>query len=224
MSKKQVIIVFIGYVGAGKTSHITVTFNALKRRGYRIHKTYVKTTFFAAKLLRCLRHTQCTLWRFAVALDLLLNSILLPIILWIRIRLLPFIMRGQIVLVEEHLLGSLVDYIISALLLNLKPIVLPALKILFKLSRGSMWSGIIYLFCDKKLLPRRWASRGTPPESKVYLLVQDLTFEILLKNLDDDDVLYIDTSMEFNYNMRRVEEFILRKLEISSKLNEGFHP
>jgi hypothetical protein len=217
MSKKPVIIVFIGYVGAGKTTHILAAFNALKRSGYKVHKTYIKTEFFTTMLLSRLQLLRGAVWRFAVALDLLLNSILLPVILWLRVVLFPLIMRGQVVLVEEHLPGTLVDYIHATLLLNLRPTVLPALKILFKLSRASMWSGIVYAFCEGKLLPQRWARKGTPPESKTYLLAQDLIFTILLKNLNNNDILRIDTSMELNYNRNKVEEFILHKLKTGSE-------
>jgi GTPase SAR1 family protein len=212
MSKKPVIIVFIGPVGAGKTTHILAAFNALERRGYRVHKTYVKTTFFTAMLLGRLRLLRGAIWRFAVALDLLSNSILLPLVLWLRVVLVPLIMRKRVVLVEEHLPGSLVDYIDAALLLNLTPMVLPALKILFKLSRASIWSGIIYAFCDRKLLPQRWTRRGTPPEMKIYLLIQNLVFAILLKTLNRRDLLLIDTSKDFHYNIYEIFEFVLRKL------------
>ena len=213
MFKKPVVIVFIGYVGAGKTTHILAAFNDLKKRGYKVHKTYVRTIFFTTMLLSKLRLLQGAIRRFAVALDLLLNSILLPVVLWLRVMLFPLITKKQVVLVEEHLLGSLVDYIQP----DLKPIVLPALKILFRLSIVSMWSGIIYVFCDKELLPQRWAKRRTPPESNIYLLVQDLVFTILLKNLNND-ILRIDTSIEFNHNKHKVEEFILRKLKSQIKI------
>jgi hypothetical protein len=210
--KRPVVIVFIGYVGAGKTTHILVAFNALKRMGYKVHKTYVKTTFFVTMLLNRLRLLRGIIWRFAVALDLLLNSVLLPVMLWFRVTFFPLATKKQVVLVEEHLPGSLVDYVHAAMILSLVPIACPAMKILTKLSRKSTWSGLVHVSCDKRLLPERWAKRGTPCERETYLLVQDLVFKILSKKLNNNDVLYIDTSKEFNRNRCKIEEFILHSL------------
>jgi thymidylate kinase len=208
--KRPVIIVFIGSVGAGKTTHILAAFNSLRKR-YKVHKTYIKTTFFTTMLLSRLRLSRGTVWRFAVALDLLLNSVLLPAMMWLRTVLLPLLARKQIVLVEEHLPGSLVDYAHAAITLSLVPIARSAMKILTRSSQKSMWSGLVFVSCDKGFLPGRWAKRKTPSEYKTYLLVQDLVFKILSKKCKNS-ILHIDTSKEFNYNRRMVEEFILHNL------------
>jgi hypothetical protein len=61
-------------------------------------------------------------------------------------------------------------------------------------------------------LPERWTKRKTPSEYKTYLLVQDLVFKIILSKNHDNGVLYIDTSKGFDYNRRKVEDFILHNL------------
>ena len=223
--QSPIIIVFIGNVGAGKSSHILAAYTFLKNKGYNVHKTYVKTMFYITTFITTLMGTlpirntplQRALWRLAVAVDLLLNSMLLPLVLWFRTIIIPSIMRAKIVLVEEHLFGSLVDYIHAAFLLNLTPIVSVALKSLLKLSRANTWTGIIYLVCDKKLLPQRWAKRGAPPESSTYLLAQDLIFNILVKKLNDHNLLRINTGVDFYYNSLKISKFILRYLETNER-------
>jgi hypothetical protein len=212
VSKKPIVIVFIGNVGAGKTTHILITFNALRRRGYRIHKTYVKTYFIITTLLSKLYLLQRTTWRIAIALDLLLNSIYLPLAIWFRTIVFPIITKKHLVLVEEHLLGSLVDYIISAIILNLTPVTLPTIRLLFKLSRGITWHKIIYVIADKSLLPIRWRLRGTRTETRVYLLVQDLVFKIATKHCSN--VLYLDTTRDLSYNSHVCIKFLLNKNKI----------
>ena len=206
---------FVGHTGAGKTTHIRAAFSELKKEGYGVYKTHAKTVFLITMLLSALKLLQRITWRLAVALDLILNSILLPLKIWFRTVLVPLLIKKQVVLIEEHLLGSLVDYFHAALLLNLTSIALPTLRTLFMLSRISMWDAMVYVTCDKEFLSQRWAKRGTPPESRTYLLSQDFIFTILLKNISSNDVLYIDTTMEFNYNRHKVKKFILYKLRTS---------
>jgi len=204
MSRKPIVIIFIGNVGAGKTTHISLTYSLLKKRGCKVCKTYVKTYFIITSLLGRLHLLRKNLWRIAVALDLLLNSIYLPLITWVRTVLFPKIARKQIVLVEEHLPGSLVDYVHASLILGLSKISLSAIKLLINLSRKNTWHKIIYVMADKSLLPKRWCLRGSLYESKIYLLTQDLIFKIVSAY---NDTFYIDTNKDLLYNKHIVENF-----------------
>jgi hypothetical protein len=204
MSRKPIVIIFIGNVGAGKTTHISLTYSLLKNRGCEVYKTYVKTYFIITSLLGRLHLLRKNIWRIAVALDLLLNSIYLPLITWVRTVLFPKIARKQVVLVEEHLPGSLTDYVHASLILGLSKISLSAIKLLIKLSRKNTWHKIIYVMADKSLLPKRWSLRGSPYESKTYLLTQDLIFKIVSAY---NDTFYINTNKDLLYNKHIVENF-----------------
>jgi deoxyadenosine/deoxycytidine kinase len=204
MSRKPIVIIFIGNVGAGKTTHISLTYSLLKKRGCKVYKTYVKTFFIITPLLSRLHLLRKNIWRITVSLDLLLNSIYLPLITWVRTILFPKIARKQIVLVEEHLPGSLVDYVHASLILGLSKISLSAIKLLIKLSRKNTWHKIIYVMADKSLLPKRWSLRGSPYESKTYLLTQDLIFKIVSAY---NDTFYINTNKDLLYNKHIVENF-----------------
>jgi hypothetical protein len=201
-----IVIISIGNVGAGKTTYISLTFNELRRRGYKVHKTYVKTQFVVTSLMTKLRMPQIV-WRIAVMLDLLLNVIYLPLAILIKTFLIPRIKKRDIVLVEEHLPGSLVDFVHLAILLNLACIVKCMLRALVTLSRKCLWHAIIYITVDKMLLPRRWLKRGSPPETKLYLLSQDLVFSIITRY--SKNVLIIDNSnKDFHHNLSLITSFI----------------
>jgi hypothetical protein len=212
MGRKPIVIIYIGNVGAGKTTHISLAYSLLKKRGYKVHKTNIKTYFIITSLSSKLYLLQRTTWRIAIALDLLLNSIYLPLAIWFRTIMFPIITKKHLVLVEEHLLGSLVDYIISAIILNLTPVTLPTIRLLFKLSRGITWHKIIYVIADKSLLPVRWRLRGTRTETRVYLLTQDLVFKIATKHCSN--VLYLDTTRDLSYNSHVCINFLLNKNKI----------
>jgi len=207
MYKRPIVIVFIGNVGAGKSTYISLAFTKLRERGYRVHKTYIKTTFIITPLLSRLRILRKVSWRIAVVLDLLLNIIYLPLIIWVRTILVPVIKRWNIVLVEEHLIGSLVDYFHAAVILNLIPLVKHLVRFLLRASQKHLWHAIIYLKVDKDLLKDRWRRRGSPDESKSYLLSQDLIFQIVTKHYSN--VLYVDTSKDLKANAHSIYNFIL---------------
>jgi thymidylate kinase len=217
MGRKPIVIIFIGNVGAGKTTHIFLAYSLLKKRGCKVHKTYVKTFLIITSLLGRLHLLRKNLWRIAVALDLLLNSVCLPLITWVRTVLFPKIARKHIVLVEEHLPGSLVDFVHLAILLNLTPMVKRILRTLIMLSRKSLWHVIIYIAVDKKLLPERQLKRRSPSETKLYLLIQDLVFSTVMRY--NKEVFVIDNSKDLRYNSSLITNFILTLLNRARDLN-----
>ncbi len=202
------IIVFIGNPGAGKTTHISLAFNRLKQLGCPVHRSYIKTVFVVTQLFDKVGLLSWSAWRFAVALDLILNTIILPVIMYLRSILIPSLLGKRVVLIEEDLPGSLVDYIHAAIILNLLPIVRPSLGMFLKLASIGRRLHIVYLYCDKRLLPERWDKRGTPPETNLYVLVQDLVFRIWLKHIDSK--ISVNTEIDIKSSNDEVVKFIVR--------------
>jgi adenylate kinase family enzyme len=207
MYKKPIVIVFIGNVGAGKSTHISLSFTKLREKGYKVHTAYIKTFFIITPLLSKLCILREVSWRIAVALDLLLNTIYLPLIAWIRTILISRIRGKNVVLVEEHLIGSLVDYFHAAVILNLIPLIRYMIRFLVKISQMCLWHAIVYLKVDKNLLKDRWRRRRSSDESKTYLLSQDLIFQIVAKHYSN--VLYVDTSKDLRANAHSIFNFVL---------------
>ncbi len=204
---------FIGNVGAGKTTHISVAYHKLRRLGYSAHRTYAKTVFASTMFLQRLNLLGGAAWRLAVSIDLLLNSALLPLLIHARTVWAPLVLRKRVVLVEEDLPGSLVDYVHASLILGLSPIVRPLLRVLLKLASAGRRVHTIYLFCDKELLPKRWAGRGTPPEAKTYILTQNLVFRVWCRHLGAG--VRVDTSANFRESNSRIVDFIIRTVQNS---------
>ncbi len=150
-----------------------------------------------------------------MALDLLSNTIIIPINIYIRTIVIPWLLRKKVVLVEEDLPGSLADYVHAALILGLLPIARISINMLFRLTSIGRKLYIVYLYCDKKLLSERWIKRGTPPEINSYLLVQDLVFKIWLKHINTK--ISVNTERDPEDGNNKIVKFIHNLCNTSDK-------
>ena len=209
MLKRPVVVVFAGPVGSGKTTHMRLACNTLRKMGARPYCISVKTMFIATRLATALGLSKLLqgVVRVYVALDLLLNSVLLPLLWLVRTLVLSALVRRRVVLVEEGLFGSVVDYLHAAFVLNLQPVVRRSLDLLFFLFRIGYGDGVVFTWCDLSLLPRRWRERGTPPEFPTYMFAQALVFSIIPKVLQRN-LLQINTGLDLEYNNRQVLNYI----------------
>jgi hypothetical protein len=66
-------------------------------------------------------------------LDLVFNTVRLPILALIKTVIWPLLRRRQIVLLDEHLPGSLVGYIYNGIIYDIVPVSLTASKSLIRL-------------------------------------------------------------------------------------------
>lgn len=176
------IVVFVGPVGAGKTTHLILLEHYLRRCGLRVKRTYLKTVFILtstvvrlSNLLRFSEKISYIVHRLSVALDLLLNVAILALLNMVRIRLAS--RRHNYVLVEEHLPGTLVDYVHAMLVFDLRRWFIRVL--IDFLSRMLYIKNIrtIVVTCSSTSLPERWRMRGSRQERKTYIYVQRLVFD-----------------------------------------------
>jgi len=219
---KPIVIVFVGNVGAGKTTHIYALSKALNKLGYTVHVTTLKTIFPFTQLTSPFTRHNTLLLRIVVSLDLVFNIARLPILALIKTVVWPLLRKQQIVLLDEHLPGSLVDYIYNGVVYGIVPVSLAASKILIRLFTllDLLDFNIVYLYCDKEVLSKRWAKRGTPPEKKLYLITQDYVFTKFIKRWSN--ILMVDSGKEFALNHRIIRDFvidILRKHKVKQNLN-----
>jgi len=219
---KPIVVVFIGNVGAGKTTHIYALSKVLSKFGYTVHVTTLKTVFPFTQLVSSFTKHNIPLLRIVVCLDLVFNIVRLPVLALIKTVVWPLLRKRQIVLLDEHLPGSLVDYIYNGVVYGIVPVSLIALKTLIRLftSLNLLNFNIVYLYCDKEVLPKRWAERGTPPEKKLYLIIQDLVFTKFIKRWSS--VLMVHSGKDFILNHRIIRDFVidmLRKHKVKRNLN-----
>jgi len=156
-----------------------------------------------------------TMLKVGVVFDLIINLLLIPLYLFLKLYIKNLFQRYDICLVEEHILGSIVDYVYASLRYNLGKVIRILLPILFRFTSLNRWTGIVYLECPRELLPQRWALRGTPPENVLYLYSQDLIFRLMLKVsklYNDNMVLHIDTSRPIYVSAYKIYNFIISKL------------
>lgn len=116
------------------------------------------------------------------------------------------------ILLDEHLPGPLVDYIYNGIVYSIVSVSLVASKILIRLFilLGLLDFNIIYLYCSKEVLTKRWIKRGTSPEKKLYLAIQDFVFVKFIKRWSS--VLIINSEKEFNLNHRIIRDFVINML------------
>jgi len=209
MLKRPVVVVFVEPAGSGKTNHLRLACNILREMGTRPYCISVKIMFIATRLATALGLFKLLpgVDRVYVVLDLLLNSVLLPLLWLVRTLVLSALVRRRVVLVEERLFGSVVDYLHAAFVLNLQPVVRRSLDLLFFLFRMGYGDGVVFTRCDLSLLPHRWKERGTPPEVATYIFTQVLVFHIIAKVLRRD-LLQINTALDLGYNNRQVLNYI----------------
>jgi hypothetical protein len=210
------IVVFVGNVGTGKTTHIYALSKVLNRLGYTTCITTLKTIFPFTWLVRSF--TSCnTLLKIAVSLDLIFNAIRLPILALIKNMVFSYLQQCQIVLVEEYLPGSLADYIYNGIVYNVIPISLIMIRILLRLYKLLGLSNfiIVNLYCRKDILPKRWVQRGTPAEKKLYLIIQDLVFSKFIKKYG---ALKVNTEEDFIVNHRMLRDFVITMASMCNRL------
>jgi hypothetical protein len=123
------------------------------------------------------------------------------------------------VLLDEHLPGSLVDYVYNGIVYGIIPVSLIASRILIRLFAllNLLHFNIVYLYCNKEILPKRWIKRGTPPEKKLYLIIQDFVFTKFTKRWNN--VLMINSEKEFILNHRIIRNFVIDILRKRIKPN-----
>lgn len=213
MLRRPVVVVFIGPVGSGKTTHMRLACNTLRKMGIRPYCISVKTMFIATRLTIALGLSKLLpgVERVYVTLDLLLNSVLIPLQWLVRTLMLPALMRRRVVLVEEGLFGSVVDYFNVAFVLNLQPVVRRLLGLLFFLFRMGHGDGVVFTLCDLSLLPHRWKERGTPQESPIYIFAQVVVFNIVARALRRN-LLQINTALDLGLNKKQVLSYIISLL------------
>lgn len=181
------IIVFVGLVGAGKSTQMGLLSAFLKRKKIKVKSVTLKTIFpltsLSSKLLYKMgvKKITLTLQKSLVQIDLSLNLFLLPVLSF-RIRLLKRL--GYLLLVEEYLPGILVDYYHLAKIYKLhSKLILNFMSAIYKTLFLSEMSTIL-LVCDNNNLPARWRKRRTIPEHYSYLESQQTIFRILKRTMN----------------------------------------
>lgn len=189
----------IGYVGAGKTTQSACLITYFAHRGINIKYTNIKYFHFISEIICSFIKKfigindplYLKINKILVTIDLIFNTFLiLPFLNFIRIKLPAYL--GKIIIVEEHILGSIVDYIHACWTYKINWNLVKVLtKFLWKLV--DINESIIILFtANYSVLINHWLNRGSHLEKPSYLLSQYIVFNIYKKFLPN--IIIIDTS------------------------------
>jgi hypothetical protein len=220
------IIAFIGVVGAGKSTHMKLFDSKLKKRGFKVKMSYMKTghlfafifEILLAKIftsrrrnvfpVRALLEERPTLFKriFRLWLGLDLINITLKFLtdIYLPLRL------GYIVLVEEYIPATISDYIYLSRVIN-SPLKVNSFVINYLLRLMILCGPIQIVFLDAKddELKRRWGLRGSPDERKDYLRMQRTLLLRMSRELSSYGLIYIDTGVK---TLAEVQKLIMTQI------------
>ena len=183
------IIVFIGTVGSGKSTHMKLLYSKLKQKGLKTKISVLKTGHlfafvlesFLAKMLAGSRkdvfpiraiveekpHVFKKVFRLWLDLDLISVTIKFLTGIYLPLRL------GYIVLVEEYIPATISDYIYLSKIVNF-PLKMNSFTIKYLLTLMNLCNPTQIVFLDARddILASRWKMRGSFNEREDYILMQ----------------------------------------------------
>ncbi len=224
------VIVFVGVVGAGKSTQKNLLASLLRSNGLKIKVSLVKTghimAYFLQKLLvkilgierrdvypiRALTESRPLIFRKLFKLWLILDVISVSIRFLLSVYL-PMKM-GRTVIVEEYIPASIADYVYLGKSINF-PIkgMIFIINYMLKLFRICNLTSVIFLDACDFCLVDRWRKRKSVNELTDYLIMQRNLLLNLSKNLSSN-FLYIDTT---NKTIEEVHELIITHLRLISQ-------
>jgi thymidylate kinase len=218
------LIVFIGTVGAGKSTQLRLLASILDKSGFKVKTTCLKTNHFPSSLavsflkkllarnrsdlfpVRALMEEKPAvfkrLFKFWLALDAISTSVRSLTAIYLPLK------AGRIVLVEEYFYASIADYIYTTKLLGLpQKTVLPAVNLIQRIMRLYHVTSVFFLDASNSELNRRWQERLSLTEKTEYLEMQRTL--LLSASKSFSSVFYVKTSC---VSIKETNDFIINQL------------
>jgi len=174
---KCLLLTFIGFPASGKTTLMMYLEGALRRTGVEVRTAYLKTAFPVTGLL-CGTFGVCNAatHRVAVYIDLFLNTLFyIPL----KSLFLAFLCKG-IILVEEYLYGTLVDYYHAMVVLGLRKSIIKFLSRVVYAVLSKFRAIHVVLSLSVYEAWKRQHGRGDPrPELPTYMWMQYIIFSFV---------------------------------------------
>ncbi|MEM3680048.1 MAG: hypothetical protein QW359_00130 [Metallosphaera sp.] len=210
---KAKIIAVVGPVGVGKSTVIKVLMCFFSKSGLKVKFTYIKAFHGPSYLLwKVVRHvlapkenSRLAPWyviskinqriaRLLLLISIYLDSITIPLMLMLKVRLPKY--RGITVLVEEYLLGTLLDYIYSFYKSEMIGRLhhLPPFRVLMSLCIKYKPDFTILLDANLHEIRRHWDIRDYGDPQIEYVLFQKQFLPKLIQALCKNHVIKFDVA------------------------------
>ena len=229
------IVVFVGPIGAGKSTHIHLLAKYMRNKKKRVIITCLKSYHLFVNIILYLfekflmprrkskfhpirllfesrSHVFRRLFRLLAYLDVLSIALKYLLRVYLPSKL------GYCILVEDYVLSTLADYMFLLAQIRLDPHILKGLwlKILIRFLNATPVTMYVYLDADNRALVERWHMRGTPYDRISYVEAQRRLIPRLYKILDDTrPFICINTS---DKEPKEVQEHIIAILDKMLKM------
>jgi len=220
------VIVFIGTVGSGKSTHMKLLYSKLKQKGLNTKVSFLKTShlfafvleFFLAKMLAGSRKDVFPIRALVEEKQYIVKKIFR---LWLDLDLISVVIKflaeiylplklGYIVLVEEYIPATISDYIYLSKIIDF-PLRASsfAINYLLKLMNLCGPTQIIFLDAEDNELKRRWKLRGSFDEREDYLKMQRTLLLQMSRELSSHRLICINTGAK---TLAEVQKLIMSQL------------
>lgn len=220
VSNRPGLVVLVGAVGSGKSTHIRLLYLELKKNGLRARTTCLKTGHLFAFILevflaRILMNNRKDVYPIRVLIDdepLIFKRIFK---LWILLDLISITVKflisiylplklGYTLLVEEYIPATISDYIYLSRILRF-PLKMNSFIIKYLLKLVNLCSPVqtIFLDAENDELYLRYKLRRSPNETEDYLQMQRTILYRVAKTLSNN-FLYINTGSKTPSEVQRL--------------------
>ena len=229
------LIVFIGPVGAGKTTHMNLLASILLSNNISVKTTCIKRGFLSAtfeKLLVKLIYRKNNIIKKVYPLELLLRgspeSIKKLLIIWFILdfmslciqhlsTILSIKIRKKVIIIEESLISTILDYlyILHKLKISMKNKHTRNLAHSLMSTLVTMYSKqhpyiVFYISCEYDELVKRWIKRGRGEISLLYIYMQKFLIKRLCKQLGIYNCIEVNSSSSIVDTQKEILRNIIR--------------
>ena len=209
MADRPQVIVFAGSVGAGKTTQMKLLTSELKKREFKIKKTFLKKGHFFAFIMEYMlakifvrrlngippmrvlldnsSHLFKKCFNLWLIVDVYSNCIKFLFNIYLPIR------TGYTLLVEEYIPATIASYIYYCDILGIPQSKIKYASSLMLKMMSKFETQAIFFDADSSILKRRWHLRGSQEESMRYIEMQRTILLPVLKSILSKRLLYIRT-------------------------------
>ncbi|MEM2598745.1 MAG: hypothetical protein QW482_03395 [Thermoproteota archaeon] len=210
VNRNSPIIAFMGTVGSGKSTQMKLLALSLKRGGIRVKVSSLKSGYLSCILINLLAKIlvggRKDIYPIRALIEEKPNVFKKLFKLWIFLDMISISVQflesiyvpkktRSLILVEEYLPATIVDYVYFAKTLNIPSAPFFAIRFILKLIKLGGHMHTIFLDAQDTVLSKRWVQRASPNETFNYIMMQRSLLLPIVNKLSSS-FSFIDTSSQ----------------------------